>query len=264
MQQAIYTAINSGHFGLAYVAYTHFTSPIRRYPDLLVHRVIKALLHGKRYHLGSGVVEDAPKRRVGARAAKPSRDEAERWEQAGAHCSANERRADEATRDVEAWLKCRYMREHLGEEYSGTVTAVTSFGLFVTLDALYVDGLVHISELGGEYYRFDEVRQELRGERTGIRYTVGGRVRVQVSRVDLDGRKIDFRMVREGEGDRLLARGHHDKTGVARAAVDELDALRDASRAERAVARSRVSTSGRARKTARGAGAQAAGRPRKR
>jgi ribonuclease R len=131
------------------------------------------------------------------------------WEQAGAHCSANERRADEASRDVEAWLKCRYMREHLGEEYSGTVTAVTSFGVFVTLDALYVEGLVHITELGGEYYRFDEARQELRGERTGLRYTVGARVRVQVSRVDLDGRRIDFRMLREGEGEgeRQVTRG---------------------------------------------------------
>src|SRR4029434_8603869 len=173
MQQAIYTATNSGHFGLAYQAYTHFTSPIRRYPDLLVHRVIKALLHSKRYHLHSGAIEDAPVRRGGT-SAKPATHEAEAWEGAGAHCSANERRADEASRDVEAWLKCRYMREHLGEEYSGTVSAVTSFGLVVQLDALYVEGLVHITELGGEYYRFDEVRQELRGERTGVRYIVGG------------------------------------------------------------------------------------------
>jgi ribonuclease R len=109
------------------------------------------------------------------------------WEAAGLHCSANERRADEASRDVEAWLKCKYMREHLGEEYSGVVSAATSFGIFVTLDAMYVEGLVHITELGGEYFKFDEARQELRGERTGIRYAIGTRVRVQVSRVDLDG-----------------------------------------------------------------------------
>jgi ribonuclease R len=121
------------------------------------------------------------------------------WEAAGLHCSANERRADEASRDVEAWLKCKYMREHLGEEYGGVVTAATGFGIFVTLDAMYVEGLVHITELGGEYFKFDEARQELRGERTGIRYAIGTRVRVQVSRVDLDGRKIDFRLVREGE-----------------------------------------------------------------
>ena len=125
--------------------------------------------------------------------------EGQAWLAAGLHCSANERRADEASRDVEAWLKCKYMREHLGEEYGGVVTAATSFGIFVTLDAMYVEGLVHITELGGEYFRFDEVRQELRGERTGIRYAIGTRVRVQVSRVDLDGRRIDFRLVREGD-----------------------------------------------------------------
>jgi ribonuclease R len=131
------------------------------------------------------------------------------WQAAGLHCSANERRADEASRDVEAWLKCKYMREHLGEEYGGVVTAATSFGIFVTLDAMYVEGLVHITELGGEYFRFDEARQELRGERTGIRYAIGSRVRVQVSRVDLDGRRIDFRLVREGEA--LTSRALRDK-----------------------------------------------------
>ena len=131
------------------------------------------------------------------------------WQAAGLHCSANERRADEASRDVEAWLKCKYMREHLGEEFGGVVSSVTSFGIFVTLDAMYVEGLVHITELGGEYFRFDEARQELRGERTGMRYAIGTRVRVQVSRVDLDGRKIDFRLVPKGED--LLARAMKDK-----------------------------------------------------
>ena len=232
MQQAIYTGTNAGHFGLAYEAYTHFTSPIRRYPDLLVHRVIKALLHGKRYHLSTGAVEEAPVLRKGH---KPSVHEGELWEAAGAHCSANERRADEASRDVEAWLKCRYMREHLGEEYGGTVSAVTSFGLFVQLDGLYVEGLVHITELGGEYYRFDEVRQELRGERTGVRYVVGARVRVQVSRVDLDGRKIDFRMVRDGEEDAALIRARRDRlAGKAGGAVAELVAVKEADRAVKA------------------------------
>jgi ribonuclease R len=127
---------------------------------------------------------------------KPSAEQ-QAWEAAGLHCSANERRADEASRDVEAWLKCQYMREHLGEDFSGTVSGVTAFGVFVTLDAMYVEGLVHITELGGDYFKFDETRQELRGERTGISYCVGARVRVQVSRVDLDGRKIDFRWVQE-------------------------------------------------------------------
>jgi ribonuclease R len=215
MQQAIYTATNSGHFGLAYEAYTHFTSPIRRYPDLLVHRVIKALLAGKKYRIETGRAQDEPSVRRGAKPARPVSAEAEQWEGAGAHCSANERRADEASRDVEAWLKCRYMRDRLGEEFSGTVTAATTFGLFVQLDELFVEGLLHITELGGEYYRFDEARQELRGERTGVRYGAGSRLRVQVSRVDLDARKIDFRLVQEGAGDRLLARGRRDKPGSA-------------------------------------------------
>ena len=226
MQQAIYTPVNSGHFGLAYEAYTHFTSPIRRYPDLLVHRVIKSILLGRKYTLPSLPVPGEAhaklsKRLEKSRAAKGDASESSAprvrmsaadqraWEAAGLHCSANERRADEASRDVEAWLKCKYMREHLGEEYSGVVSAATSFGIFVTLDSLYVEGLVHITELGGEYYRFDELRQELRGERTGIRYAIGSRVQVQVSRVDLDGRKIDFRLVTPGED--LVPRAMRDK-----------------------------------------------------
>jgi ribonuclease R len=210
MQQAIYTPMNSGHFGLAYEAYTHFTSPIRRYPDLLVHRVIKAILARQKYQLPAlplpgeahaKLAKRLQKNKAGvqmeasAPKTKMSYAEQQAWEAAGLHCSANERRADEASRDVEAWLKCKYMREHLGEEYSGVVSSVTTFGIFVTLDAMYVEGLVHITELGGEYFRFDEVRQELRGERTGIRYAIGTRVQIQVSRVDLDGRKIDFRLV---------------------------------------------------------------------
>jgi ribonuclease R len=239
MQQAIYTVHNSGHFGLAYEAYTHFTSPIRRYPDLLVHRVIKAVLGKRRYHLVANAKTRAPEVRrwgkggkVQGKPPKPMSAEMALWEAAGGHCSANERRADEASRDVEAWLKCRYMREHLGEEFSGTVSAVAGFGLFVTLDALYVDGMVHITELGGEYYRFDEARGELRGERTGIRYAVGTRVRVQVSRVDLDGRKIDFRMVREGDGDKPAARPDRPRPAVVAGggAVAELSAIREADR----------------------------------
>ena len=226
MSQAIYTPVNSGHFGLAYEAYTHFTSPIRRYPDLLVHRVIKAVLAERQYQLPElptpGEAHEKLKARLQKNSASRRGDappqlkrqspEMLAWEAAGLHCTANERRADEASRDVEAWLKCKYMKEHLGEEFGGTVSAATSFGLFVTLDDLYVEGLVHITELGGEYFRFDEVRQELRGERTGIRYAIGTRVRVQVSRVDLDGRRIDFRLVREG--DELLSRAMRDK-GVA-------------------------------------------------
>ena len=211
MQQAIYTPVNGGHFGLAFDAYTHFTSPIRRYPDLLVHRVIKAILHNGKYQLPKLPLPGEAHAKLTKRLAdrKPTGTEVtERpkptaaiaaWQAAGLHCSANERRADEASRDVEAWLKCKYMREHLGEEFAGLVSSVTSFGLFVTLESMYVEGLVHITELGGEYFRYDEARQELRGERTGIRYALGTRVQVQVSRVDLDGRRIDFRLVRPGE-----------------------------------------------------------------
>jgi ribonuclease R len=224
MSQAVYTPDNNGHFGLAFEAYTHFTSPIRRYPDLLVHRVIKAILTKRKYTLPTlptpGEAHAKLARRLASRVrepenklvvkTKPTPDQ-QAWEAAGLHCSANERRADEASRDVEAWLKCKYMREHLGEEYGGVVTSATGFGLFVTLDAMYVEGLVHITELGGEYFRFDEMRQELRGERTGIRYGIGSRVRIQVSRVDLDGRKIDFRLVREA--DELLPRHGKDAAG---------------------------------------------------
>ena len=244
MQQAVYTGTNNGHFGLAYEAYTHFTSPIRRYPDLLVHRVIKALLTGKRYQLVTGHVKSpAPQRRTPTAKsnAKPAplTAEASMWEAAGAHCSANERRADEASRDVEAWLKCRYMREHLGEEFGGTVSSATSFGLFVQLDGLYVEGLVHITELGGEYFRFDEARQELRGERTGVRYSVGSRVRVQVSRVDLDGRKIDFRMVRDGEEDAALIRARRERSASA---VGELAAVKEDDRAVKAATKRQART----------------------
>jgi ribonuclease R len=244
MSQAIYTPINSGHFGLAYDAYTHFTSPIRRYPDLLVHRVIKAVLAGERYQLPvlptPGEAHEKLARRLAARVRAPTNKlkkpvqpptrEVQAWEAAGLHCSANERRADEASRDVEAWLKCKYMREHLGEEYGGVVTSATTFGIFVTLDAMYVEGLVHITELGGEYFKFDEARQELRGERTGIRYAIGTRVRVQVSRVDLDGRKIDFRLVHEGE--ELVGRAMKEK-GVAPSGPAGVPAKASAKRAAR-------------------------------
>ncbi len=250
MSQAIYTPMNNGHFGLAYEAYTHFTSPIRRYPDLLVHRVIKAVLKQAKYQLPAlptpGEAHAKLSKRLATRAAesdqkpkKPTVDQLA-WQAAGLHCSANERRADEASRDVEAWLKCKYMRGHLGEEFGGVVSSATSFGIFVTLDAMYVEGLVHITELGSEYFRFDEARQELRGERTGMRYAIGTRVRVQVSRVDLDGRKIDFRLVHEGED--LMARAMKDKSGGSTDSAAEKRADKHAGkrsdRPERSAARS--------------------------
>jgi ribonuclease R len=176
MQQAVYSPDQKGHFGLAYDAYTHFTSPIRRYPDLLVHRAIKGVLSAEAYKPGN-------------------------WEEIGAHCSTTERRADEATRDVENWLKCFYMRDRLGEVFEGVVSAVTSFGLFVMLDNLYVEGLVHISELGADYFHYDEASHTLRGERTGQSYGITDRLTIKVARVDLETSKIDFTLVESGERD---------------------------------------------------------------
>ncbi len=188
MQQAVYSPENVGHFGLAYPGYTHFTSPIRRYPDLLTHRVIKALLSGHRY------VPDVPNSPLIVGTTEREREHAV-WEKLGLILSANERRADEASRDVEAWLKCWFVKERVGEDFSGTVSGVASFGIFVTLDTLHVEGLVHVSELGGEYFQFNDALHELRGERTGMRYRLTDKVQVQVARVDLEARRIEFRLV---------------------------------------------------------------------
>jgi ribonuclease R len=207
MQQAVYSPDNIGHFGLSYGAYAHFTSPIRRYPDLLTHRVIKAILQGKQYHpkgivtesLNTNLSPAARKMQARDRAAGKKRAEGDLaiWEALGIHCSANERRADEASRDVEAWLKCYFVRDKLGEEFTGTIAGVASFGIFVQLDALFIEGMVHVTDLGADYFQYDEARHELRGERTGIRYQLTDRVTVQVSRVDLDARRIDLRLVHE-------------------------------------------------------------------
>lgn len=207
MQQAVYSPDNIGHFGLSYDAYAHFTSPIRRYPDLLTHRAIKAILHGKRYDpksidtsvLNTTLSPAARKAQAVDKAKGKKKHEGELaiWEALGIHCSANERRADEASRDVEAWLKCYFIRDKLGEEFTGTISGVATFGIFVQLDALFIEGMVHVTELGADYFQYDEARHELRGERTGIRYQLTDRVTVQVSRVDLDARKIDLRLVNE-------------------------------------------------------------------
>ncbi|MCV6803377.1 ribonuclease R, partial [Achromobacter ruhlandii] len=196
MQQAIYSPDNLGHFGLSYPGYSHFTSPIRRYPDLLTHRVIKALLAGQRYVPS---LDDQPV--VIGRTQREH--EHAIWEKLGLVLSASERRADEASRDVEAWLKCWFVKERVGEDFSGTVTGVASFGIFVTLDTLHVEGLVHVSELGGEYFQFNDALHELRGERTGMRYRLTDKVQVQVSRVDLEARRIEFRLVQGTSFDAL-------------------------------------------------------------
>ncbi|HWT71357.1 MAG TPA: ribonuclease R [Oxalicibacterium sp.] len=207
MQQAVYSPDNIGHFGLSYESYAHFTSPIRRYPDLLTHRAIKAILHGKRYDpkgidtsvLNTMLSPAARKKHAQdqAEGKKKAEGDVAIWEALGIHCSANERRADEASRDVEAWLKCYFIRDKLGEEFTGIITGVTTFGIFVQLDSLFIEGMVHVTELGADHFKFDEARHELRGERTGIRYQLTDRVTVQVSRVDLDARKIDLRLVNE-------------------------------------------------------------------
>ncbi len=190
MQQAIYTPDNSGHFGLAYAHYAHFTSPIRRYPDLLTHRAIKAILHGKKYHPIDPSLAEAQ------RSPPPKKGhDINAWRAWGVQCSGHERRADEASRDVEAWLKCQFMRERVGEQYAGKVTGVAAFGLFVTLDQLYVEGLVHVSELGSEYFQYSDTSHELRGERTGQRYRLTDPIEIQVQRVDLETRRIEFRLV---------------------------------------------------------------------
>jgi len=175
LQQAVYSPDNVGHFGLAYESYTHFTSPIRRYPDLLIHRAIKAVLQGDKYRPGN-------------------------WSEIGIHCSQTERRADDATRDVEAWLKCYYMQDRIGEEFAGSVSAVTSFGIFVALDDVFVEGLVHISDLGSDYFHFDDAKHQLVGDRTGRRFRLADRVRVQLVRVDMESSKIDFRLAEEDSG----------------------------------------------------------------
>ncbi len=172
LKQAMYSPDNLGHFGLAYEHYTHFTSPIRRYPDLLVHRAIKAVLAGEKY------------------------TPVDSWDNIGLHCSGTERRADEATRDVQNWLKCFYMKERVGEEFDGTISAVTAFGIFVALDEVYVEGLVHVSELGEDYFQFDNIKHQMLGERTGQRFRLGDRVRVKLVRADLESNKIDFVLVK--------------------------------------------------------------------
>jgi ribonuclease R len=172
LKQAQYVEVNDGHFGLAYTAYTHFTSPIRRYPDLLIHRAIGHLLDAESADNFSYNHED--------------------MNRFGKHSSMTERRADEATRDVVSWLKCEYMQDKLGQVFKGRISSVTGFGIFVELDDVYVEGLVHITALKNDYYKFDPVKHRLVGERTGVTYGLGDSMIVLVARVDLDDRKIDF------------------------------------------------------------------------
>ncbi len=191
MMQANYAPDNKGHFGLAYTHYTHFTSPIRRYPDLLLHRAIK------QHYLG-----------------KPASVGAAELVAMGEHTSMTERRADEASRSVSSWLKCHYMQQHIGSSFAGTVTAVTEFGVFVTLTDVYVDGLVHISNLGNEYFVYDPQSQALVGQGSGMRIALGNSVTVLVAGVNLEARKIDFELVQHNG--QAIAPGHNRKAQANR------------------------------------------------
>ena len=198
LQQARYRPDNVGHFGLAYDAYTHFTSPIRRYPDLLVHRAIRAVLLKKRYQPAGAS-----------------------WEELGLHASMAERRADDATRDVENWLKCFYMQDKVGETFDGTISGVQSFGIFVTLDGLNVDGLVHVTELPRDYFRYDPIHHALTGERSGLAFRLADRVRVRLVRVDLEQARMDFTLADAGDAahpsvSQPLARGDRPRPARAR------------------------------------------------
>ncbi len=192
LSQAMYSAENIGHFGLALESYTHFTSPIRRYPDLIIHRAIRHLLQrGKPRDFQYSFTD---------------------MESLGDHCSMTERRADEATRDAVSWLKCEYMMDKVGQEFDGIVTAVTSFGLFVELDEIYVEGLVHVTALENDYYHYDPVKHMLYGEHSGKTYRLADPIRVLVTRVDLDERKIDFVLAdgkkqQEGRAQKKKSRG---------------------------------------------------------
>ncbi|MDR3478934.1 MAG: ribonuclease R [Gammaproteobacteria bacterium] len=178
LSQAVYSAENKGHFGLAYDAYAHFTSPIRRYPDLLVHRAIRQVLQ---------------------KDIKNSQEAFAALESQGEHCSMTERRADDATREVVDWLKCEFMLDKVGEEFDGVIATVTGFGFFVELKDIYVEGLVHISTLPNDYYQFDPTKQAMLGERTGRRFRLGDPIKIKVVRVDLDQRQIDFQLAGEVE-----------------------------------------------------------------
>jgi len=188
LKQAVYQPENHGHFGLALDEYAHFTSPIRRYPDLLVHRGLKQII-------ASGGVKNF----LSGGAAKQFRYSMNDMVLLGQQCSNAERRADDATRDVTNWLKCEYMSDRVGEEFDGVVASVTSFGLFVDLPAVYVEGLVHISNLPNDYYNYDPKSQQLVGKGHGVTYSMGSKMRVVVARVDLDERKIDLDIAKTAE-----------------------------------------------------------------
>ncbi|MBN7771535.1 ribonuclease R [Marinobacter daepoensis] len=189
LSQAVYSPEEAGHFGLGFASYTHFTSPIRRYPDLIVHRAIKSKIHNPEF------AKDVVSPKVADPALADYPYDHARMEQLGEHCSMTERRADDATRDVMAWLKCEFLKDHVGEEYDGIIGAVVPFGFFVELADIYIEGLVHVSTLSGDYFHHDAVKHRLIGERTAVSFRLGDEVRVRVVRVGLEDRKIDLELV---------------------------------------------------------------------
>jgi len=204
MSQAVYSPEKKGHFGLALDAYTHFTSPIRRYPDLMVHRAIRHCLQGKSpdsFYCGFPEIATL-----------------------GEHCSTNERRADDATRDVVSWLKCEFMQDKIGDSFPGIIAAVTSFGFFVELSDLYVEGLVHVTSLGQDFFKFDPVSHQLNGERTGISYRLGDTVNVVVAGVNLDDKKIDFELLnQQNKKDRRSTKPENEKSRSTKKAKHKKD-----------------------------------------
>lgn len=216
MNQAVYSPENVGHFGLAYAEYAHFTSPIRRYPDLLVHRALRHLVRSHRESPQVHCVEGAPL--IGQHRILPYDTAA--MVALGEQCSMTERRADEATRDVIGWLKCEYMSDKIGDVFKGIIAGVTNFGIFVELSDIFVEGLVHVSALSNDYYTFDEVRHRLVGERTGMMFGLGEQVTVRVAKVNLDDRRIDFELLAGGRRARWSKdsdkSGRDDAVGVGK------------------------------------------------
>lgn len=192
LSQAEYSTEPAGHFALAYPLYTHFTSPIRRYPDLVVHRQIRALLARQP---GRG------------RKPPPAAPRGFSLDKVAEQCSATERRAEDASRDVMAYLKAEFMQDKVGEEFAGTVSGVAAFGVFVQLRELFVDGLVHVTGLGGDYFHFDPLRLRLTGQRGGRQFQLGDAVRVRVAAVNLESSKIDFELCGEAPGPAANKRG---------------------------------------------------------
>lgn len=199
LSQAVYSPEPLGHFALSYPVYTHFTSPIRRYPDLVVHRLIRRIISGRNSRVTPG----------GASLGE-----------VGEHCSFTERRADDAVRDVVSWLKAEFMESRIGEEFDGVISGVKEFGIFVQLEDVFVDGLVHVTALGSDYFRFDPLGLALTGDRSGRRFRLGDRVRVRVARVDLDLARIDFELVagsgkeaRTGGGEGVIGKDHEQRSG---------------------------------------------------